>query len=382
MTDSHLTEKQASRAQIRRWRRYLAEERMEARTYRALAERRTGEERQVLLGLAEAEGRHEEYWLSLLGERALPAPHPPLRTRISSALAYMFGTIFILAMAQRTEERSSYDDDADVPAAIAADERLHVEVVRSLAQRSRESLAGTFRAAVFGVNDGLVSNLALILGVVGAGMSSHSILTTGVAGLLAGAMSMAAGEWVSVSSQRELLDASIPDPGVDNTLNAVDVDANELALLFRARGEDEESAKAHAADVFAKLAQSDRRSGGEAAASADGTERRPIFATHKDEDAGASEEVGTPVGAAASSFICFAVGALLPLIPYLFRLDGVLAAGISVALVGIALMFTGGIVGVLSGRAPAPRAFRQLAVGYGAAGATYLLGLLFGTSVS
>ena len=102
MTDSHHAEKQASRAQIRRWRRYLAEERMEARTYRALAERRTGEERQVLLGLAEAEGRHEEYWLSLLGERALPAPHPPLRTRISSALAYMFGTIFILAMAQRT----------------------------------------------------------------------------------------------------------------------------------------------------------------------------------------------------------------------------------------------------------------------------------------
>ena len=381
MTDSHHTEKQASRAQIRRWRRYLAEERMEARTYRALAERRTGEERQVLLGLAEAEGRHEEYWLSLLGEHALPAPHPPLRTRISSALAYMFGTIFVLAMAQRTEERSSYDDDADVPAAIAADERLHGEVVRSLAQRSRESLAGTFRAAVFGVNDGLVSNLALILGVVGAGMSSHAILTTGVAGLLAGAMSMAAGEWVSVSSQRELLDASIPDPGVDNTLNAVDVDANELALLFRARGEDEESAKAHAADVFAKLAESDRRSG-EAAASADGTERRPIFAAHKDEDAGASEEIGTPARAAISSFICFALGALLPLIPYIFRLDGVLAAGISVVLVGIALMFTGGIVGVLSGRAPAPRAFRQLAVGFGAAGATFLLGLLFGTTAS
>ena len=294
----------------------------------------------------------------------------------------MFGTIFILAMAQRTEERSSYDDDADVPAAIAADERLHVEVVRSLAQRSRESLAGTFRAAVFGVNDGLVSNLALILGVVGAGMSSHAILTTGVAGLLAGAMSMAAGEWVSVSSQRELLDASIPDPGVDNTLNDVDVDANELALLFRARGEDEESAKAHAADVFAKLAESDRRSGGESVASADGTQRRPIFVTHKDEDAGASEEVGTPARAAISSFICFALGALLPLIPYIFRLDGVLAAGISVVLVGIALMFTGGIVGVLSGRAPAPRAFRQLAVGFGAAGATYVLGLLFGTTVS
>ena len=85
MTDSHLTEKQASRAQIRRWRRYLAEERMEARTYRALAERRTGEERQVLLGLAEAEGRHEEYWLSLLGERALPARIDSQNIRSGSA---------------------------------------------------------------------------------------------------------------------------------------------------------------------------------------------------------------------------------------------------------------------------------------------------------
>ena len=93
--------KNVSKAQIKRWRRHLADERMEARTYRSLAERRTGSEREVLLKLAEAERRHEEYWLSLLGDKALPAPRPRLRTRLGAWLAHMFGTIFILAMAQR-----------------------------------------------------------------------------------------------------------------------------------------------------------------------------------------------------------------------------------------------------------------------------------------
>ena len=380
MTESHNAQSEPTRAQIRRWRRYLAEERMEARTYRALAEQRTGEERQVLLGLAEAEGRHEEYWLSLLGDHALPAPHPPLRTRISAMLAYMFGTIFVLAMAQRTEQRSSYDDDDDAPAQMAADERIHGEVVRSLAERSRQTLAGTFRAAVFGVNDGLVSNLALILGVVGAGMSSANILTTGIAGLLAGALSMAAGEWVSVRSQRELLDASIPDPEADRSLPSLDVDANELALLFRARGEDAETASAHAAEVFRQLAEAEGHVGG--AAEESHAIRRPIFGSHSEQSTGASEEVGTPLRAAVSSVVFFAAGALLPLVPYLLGLNGMLAAGIAVGLVGMALLFTGGIVGVLSGRSPAPRALRQLLIGFGAATATYGLGLLFGTSIS
>ena len=380
MTESLNTATEPTRTQIRRWRRYLAEERMEARTYRALAEQRTGEERQVLLGLAEAEGRHEEYWLSLLGEHALPAPHPPLRTRISAMLAYMFGTIFVLAMAQRTEQRSSYEDDDDAPAQMAADERIHGEVVRSLAERSRQTLAGTFRAAVFGINDGLVSNLALILGVVGAGMTTSNILTTGIAGLLAGALSMAAGEWVSVRSQRELLDASIPDPEADRSLPSLDVDANELALLFRARGEDAEHADAHAAEVFRQLAEAEGRVGEEAGDVR--AIRRPIFASQNEEGAGASEEVGTPIRAAASSFVFFAAGALLPLIPYILGLNGMLAAGVAVGLVGFALMFTGGIVGVLSGRPPAPRALRQLLIGFGAAGATFALGLLFETSVA
>ena len=347
---------------------------MEARTYRDLSERRTGEERAVLLQLEEAERRHEEYWLARLGDHALPAPKPPLRTRAASVLAHLFGTIFILAMAQRAEQRSARDVDDDVPAHMQADEQIHAEVIRSLAAKSRETLAGTFRAAVFGANDGLVSNLALVLGVAASGMEPHAVLLTGVSGLLAGALSMAAGEWVSVRSQRELLDASIPDPDAHQAVTDLDVDANELALVFRARGESEEEAERHAKQVFARLA---KPATGESGAIA----LRAALGGSPESD-GAGDQVGTPTKAALSSFCFFATGAFFPLIPYILGLTGVAAIAVAAAIVGVALLFTGGVVGILSGQAPTPRALRQLLVGYGAAGVTYLLGLLFGTSVS
>ena len=367
------SDREPTRAQIKRWRKHLAEERMEARTYRDLSERRTGEERAVLLQLEEAERRHEEYWLARLGENALPAPKPPLRTRAASLLAHLFGTIFILAMAQRAEQRSSRDVDDDVPAHMQADEHIHAEVIRSLAAKSRETLAGTFRAAVFGANDGLVSNLALVLGVAASGMEPHAVLLTGVSGLLAGALSMGAGEWVSVHSQRELLDASIPDPDAHQAVTDLDVNANELALVFRARGESEEEAEAHAAQVFAKLAKPATSESGAIAVRA---------ALGGQESDGAGEQVGTPMNAALSSFCFFATGAFFPLVPYILGLTGLTAIIVAAAIVGIALLFTGGVVGILSGQPPMPRALRQLLVGFGAAGVTYLLGLLFGTSVS
>lgn len=371
--DQVASDREPTRAQIKRWRKHLAEERMEARTYRDLSERRTGEERAVLLQLEEAERRHEEYWLARLGENALPAPKPPLRTRAASLLAHLFGTIFILAMAQRAEQRSSRDVDDDVPAHMQADEHIHAEVIRSLAAKSRETLAGTFRAAVFGANDGLVSNLALVLGVAASGMEPHVVLLTGVSGLLAGALSMGAGEWVSVRSQRELLDASIPDPDAHQAVTDLDVNANELALVFRARGESEEEAEAHAAQVFAKLAKPATSESGAIAVRA---------ALDGQESDGAGEQVGTPMNAALSSFCFFATGAFFPLIPYILGLTGLTAIIVAAAIVGIALLFTGGVVGILSGQPPMPRALRQLLVGFGAAGVTYLLGLLFGTSVA
>ena len=371
--DQQINTQEPTRAQIKRWRKHLAEERMEARTYRDLSERRTGEERAVLLQLEEAERRHEEYWLARLGDHALPAPKPPLRTRAASVLAHLFGTIFILAMAQRAEQRSARDVDDDVPAHMQADEHIHAEVIRSLAAKSRETLAGTFRAAVFGANDGLVSNLALVLGVAATGMEPHVVLLTGISGLLAGALSMAAGEWVSVRSQRELLDASIPDPDAHQAVPDLDVDANELALVFRARGESEEEAERHAKQVFARLAKPATGESGAIAVRA---------ALGGPESDGAGDQVGTPMKAALSSFCFFAAGAIFPLIPYLLGMTGMTAIIVAAAIVGIALLFTGGVVGILSGQSPMPRALRQLLVGYGAAGVTYLLGLLFGTSIA
>lgn len=373
--DQQINTQEPTRAQIKRWRKHLSEERMEARTYRDLSERRTGEERAVLLQLEEAERRHEEYWLARLGDHALPAPKPPLRTRAASVLAHLFGTIFILAMAQRAEQRSARDVDDDVPAHMQADEHIHAEVIRSLAAKSRETLAGTFRAAVFGANDGLVSNLALVLGVAATGMEPHVVLLTGISGLLAGALSMAAGEWVSVRSQRELLDASIPDPDAHQAVTDLDVDANELALVFRARGESEEEAERHAKQVFARLAKPATGESGAIAL------RAALSGTPPESD-GAGDQVGTPMKAALSSFCFFATGAFFPLIPYLLGMTGVTAIVVAAAIVGVALLFTGGVVGILSGQSPTPRALRQLLVGYGAAGVTYLLGLLFGTSVS
>lgn len=366
-------ESQPTPAQIRRWRRHLAEERMEADTYRTLARRRTGEQRDVLLALAAAEERHEAHWLSLLGEHALPAPRPSFTGRVGAALAQIFGTIFILAMAQRSEQRHRYDADDDATAQMAADEHIHGEVVRGLTAQSRQALAGTFRAAVFGANDGLVSNLALIMGVAAAQVSSQTIVLTGLAGLLAGALSMAAGEWISVQSQRELLAASSPDPEAHRSVPALDVNANELELVFRARGESAEEASEHAARVFAELHRpTSEDSSLVAVRSALGT----------GDFHAAAEEIGTPWSAAASSFTFFALGALIPLLPFLLGFTGWGGLAISTTVVGCALVFTGGVVGILSGQAPAPRAFRQLVVGYGAAGVTYLLGYIFGVSVA
>lgn len=345
---------------------------MEADTYRTLARRRTGEQRDVLLALAAAEERHEAHWLDLLGPHALPAPRPSLSGRVSAALAHMFGTIFILAMAQRSEQRHRYDADDDATAQMAADEHIHGEVVRGLTAQSRQALAGTFRAAVFGANDGLVSNLALIMGIAATQASSHTVIVTGVAGLLAGALSMAAGEWVSVQSQRELLAASTPDPEAHRSVPALDVNANELELVFRARGESAEEAAEHAQRVFSQLHRP----------VSEDSSMIAVRAALTSEDAQVSlEEIGTPWGAAASSFAFFALGALVPLLPFLFGLSGMTALLASCAVVGGALLFTGGVVGILSGQAPAPRAIRQLLIGFGAAGITYLLGLAFGVSL-
>jgi VIT1/CCC1 family predicted Fe2+/Mn2+ transporter len=348
-----------TRQQLKVWKRYLADELHEAATYRDLAGRCQAEERQILLGLAEAEGRHANYWRTLLGDRAPAQPARRLSTALLSFLAHHFGFIFALAMAGRSEARTRYHRDPDVPASMLADEQVHSEVVRALAERGRARISGTFRAAVFGANDGLVSNLALVLGIGASGVSSKVVLLAGIAGLLAGAFSMAAGEYVSVDSQRALLDASNPDPRTSKALPDLDVDENELALVYRARGLSPDEAQARATQVLAQ--------------------RASFQLPGQVQD---HEVVGSGLKAAVASFCFFSMGAIVPVMPYIFGLAGLAAVFLAAGLVGAGLLVTGVCTGILSGTSPLIKGARQVALGWGAAAITYLLGLLFGTTVS
>ncbi len=356
-----------SAADYRRWRQYLADERAEAAVYRDLAQNRTGEEREILLALAEAEGRHEAHWLQLLGDHAGKPRAASLRSQFLGFLARHFGSVFVLALAQRAEGRSPYTKDPNATPAMAADEQIHEEVVRGLATRGRNRLAGTFRAAVFGANDGLVSNLALVMGMAASGVASSVVLLSGIAGLLAGALSMGAGEFVSVRSQRELLAATRPTQITLAAAPQLDLEHNELLLVYLARGMSHEAAKHRVAERMGLLP----------------CDCDPSLSLQPElPDAGDQHEaVGTAWGAAFSSFGFFASGAIIPILPFLFGLTGMTALVVAGVLVGLALLLTGAVVGLLSGTSPLTRGLRQLAIGLGAAMVSYLLGLVFGTVV-
>ncbi|PSS46043.1 VIT1/CCC1 transporter family protein [Arthrobacter woluwensis] len=358
---------QASPADIRRWQQYLADERAEASVYRDLAARREGEEKAILLALAEAEGRHEAHWLALLGDQADKPRHASLNSRFLGFLARNFGSVFVLALAQRAEGRSPYATDPHATPAMAADEQIHEEVVRGLATRGRARLSGTFRAAVFGANDGLVSNLSLVMGMAATGVDSQVVLFSGVAGLLAGALSMGAGEYVSVRSQRELLEASRPTQITLDAAPRLDLEHNELVLVYLARGMSREAAEHRAAERMGRFS----------------CDCDPSLSLQPEapETTNEHEEIGTAWGAASSSFCFFASGALIPILPFLFGMSGFGALALAVVLVGLVLLGTGAVVGLLSGTSPLSRALRQLLIGLGAAGATYLLGLLFGATI-
>ncbi len=371
--------------QVRRWRRYLADERAEAATYRDLASRRTGEERDILLALAEAERRHEAHWIELLGDRVGKPLRGAWRSRALGFLARRFGSVFTLALAQRGESRSSYAVDHDATPQMAADERIHEEVVRGLARRGRTRLSGTFRAAVFGANDGLVSNLALILGIGASGVSRSTVLLSGLAGLLAGALSMGAGEYVSVRSQRELLEASRPGAQASKALPDLDVGANELALVYRARGMDAASAQRRADTVLGSL---ERYAAAQAVSASLLRSSTPLPSESPSVPTGSAapvvdehEAIGTGWRAAFASFCFFASGAVIPVLPYLLGAGSGVAMAWAAGLVGLALLCTGSVVGLLSGASPVRRALRQLAIGFGAAAVTFLLGLAFQTTV-
>ncbi len=220
---------------------------------------------------------------------------------------------------------------------------------------------GTIRAAVCGASDGLVSNTLLILGVAGADIASGTVRVTGFVGLLAGAVSMAAGEYVSMQAQNELVEAEIAREREAHA-NEPEHEIEELAELYVERGLEREQAN--------KIARA-LRSNPEVA-----------LAGHTREELGvAPGDLSAPVGAAASSFVAFAIGALLPLVPWFFA-SGNLAIALSVivALSGAALI--GGILATQTGRSVVRSSARQVAIAAGAAAASYFIGSLLNVQVS
>jgi VIT1/CCC1 family predicted Fe2+/Mn2+ transporter len=279
-----------------------------------------------------------------------PTFEPSLRSRITAFLIKTFGPRAMRPVLSASKVRGVSVYSGTVPAG-----HPWPTSVEKVGARHRGLGGGTLRASVFGVNDGLVSNTCLVMGVAGAAVEPGIILITGVAGLLAGAFSMAAGEFISMLSQREMFEYQIGQEK-DELERYPAEEAEELALIYAARGVPLDEARV----ITKKLI----------------TNPEQALDTLAREELGLNpDDLGSPLGAALSSFIAFCIGASLPLIPFLFGLShGVLAAA---TLSGAALFAVGATLSLFSGKGALLGGLRMLLIGAAAAGATYGIGSLF-----
>ena len=335
--------------------------------------------------IATNERRHAEVWAGKLREAGVAVPPPPTRPRPRVALivllARVFGTRAVsdLVTALEGDEEELYGGQSSPEVeAIAADEREHAEIWRKLkdptyhpdrdiADRERwhrSGRSGTLRAVIFGVSDGLVSNLALVMGVAGASAASAGagrfILLAGIAGLLAGAFSMAAGEYISMQSQRELFERQIALERAEMEAMPEEEEA-EMASLYRAKGFRDDEAKAIAHRLFEDP-------------------ERALDQLIREELGLDPDELGAPLGAAFGSFLAFGVGAFVPVAPYLVG-GGAVAFGLSIGLSLVALFAVGAGVSLLTGRSAMFSGVRQVAIGAVAAIVTFVVGSVIGVSV-
>ena len=337
--------------------------------------------------IASNERRHADVWARKLAERGVDVPPAPTRPRPRVAvilfLARLFGTRAVsdLVTALEGDEEDAYEAQSSPEvAAIAADEREHAEIWRRLkddgagaradtasdriAAREhwhRSGRSGALRAVIFGVSDGLVSNLALVMGVAGAaGEQGRFILLAGIAGLLAGAFSMAAGEYISMQSQRELFERQIALERAE--LEAMpEEEQSEMAALYRAKGFPPDEASAIAARLFEDP-------------------ERALDTLVREELGLDPDELGSPTAAAGGSFVAFAVGAAVPVIPYVITSGGA-AFYASLALSLGSLFAVGAGVSLLTGRGVLFSGGRQVLIGAAAALVTYIVGSALGVAV-
>jgi VIT1/CCC1 family predicted Fe2+/Mn2+ transporter len=373
----------AARDDVRRYRANLQGEIDSASLYRAMAEAESDPQlAEVYRRLAAVESAHAEFWkkqLDRLGAR-VGGLRAGWRSRALAWLSRRFGPGFVLPTITALEQGDSAQYDAQ-PEAVAAglpgDERSHARVVRAVAGGLPGGLSGAawvrlegrhrtggnaLRAAVLGANDGLVSNLSLVMGVAGAEAAGHIILLTGLAGLVAGACSMAMGEWLSVTSARELAERQI-DIERQELEQAPEEEKAELALIYQAKGLSEAEAERLAETLI-------------------GNKDTALDTLAREElgiDPG--ELGGSPWVAGATSFGLFAIGALVPVLPFIL-LAGTPAVLASLALGGLALLGIGAGTSLFTGRGLAVSAFRQLAIGLAAAAITWGIGRLVGVSLA
>lgn len=376
---------------IERYQNNLRDELDGAALYTAMAAAEPNPSRKDLfLKLAQAESEHAQLWRRKLSAAGAPEPRYALslRTRLLARLARTFGPGFVMPALAAAEQadRNKYAGQADAKA-IAAQERGHAAIVAEMARTAGQSpvtgadiaraepwhrgaSGNTLRAAVLGANDGLVSNFCLIMGVAGAGSPPRVILLTGLAGLIAGACSMALGEWLSVTNARELARTQLAREAQELE-ETPESEENELALIYQAKGLPQSEAR--------RLAQVLMR------------DRKAALDTLAREELGIdpAELGGNPLTAAATSFALFSCGAIFPVLPFVFLhlwpqlgLPRAPAIAASLALSALALSAMGVLTSLFNGRSPGFSAARQVLFGCAAAAVTYALGAALGVSLS
>lgn len=338
----------------------------------------------VYRGMAASEERHAALWREKLAAAGWSgkAPRPSGRSRVLAWLAKRFGPRMVLATVVGMERADSggYRDQPEAESAgLPAEEKQHGrllgEILRGTTgkglegaqvatyERGHRAVGGNaLRAAVLGANDGLVSNLSLVMGVAGANLPNQTILITGMAGLLAGAISMALGEWLSVQSSRELYLRQIAVER-DELIADPEGETDELARIYRRKGLDPEQARAVAERLMAD---------GEAALD---TLAREELGVDPDELGGSAWE------AALTSFALFSIGAIVPVLPFLFT-SGMTAVGTSLAVSAAGLFGIGAAITLLTGRTVLSSGSRQTLFGLTAAAVTFGIGKLMGVAIA
>jgi len=346
--------------------------------YRAMAAAEEDKKRAAIFEkLAQNEERHAQRWAHLIESAGgkVPVHRPSARVHLLGWLARRFGTGRVIPIISSLEARdeAGYMQQPEAEG-LPAEERAHsrtlwamsgggsgVEAIAGTERWHVMSRAGSLRAAIFGVNDGLVSNFSLVMGFAGAEARPEYILLAGVAGLLAGSFSMAAGEYISVSAQRELFEQQIAMEKQELEMSPKE-EEEELALIYQAKGIPDEQARSLARRIIANP-------------------KTAIDTLAREELGLDPTELGSPWVAAGSSFLAFIIGAFVPVMPYLFT-SGTIAWATSSVLSCLALFGVGALISIFTARGPLASGLRMLGIGLLASAITYSVGWLLGVSVS